>query len=178
MKKVILKGPRVTLRPYLLTDAPTFFRWFKDKEVVKYLGAPSPKSLKDEEKFVRKNQRRKNGHTFAVLNESEKLIGSAGIGFEEGVATLGILVGEKKEWNKGYGTEIIKVLTQFGFAYKKVHRVQLKVSTENIAAIQAYKKVGFVIEGTSRQAMKNFILHRYDDEHEMSILRFEWLKQK
>ncbi len=174
MKKIILKGPRVTLRPYQLSDALTFFRWFKDKEVIKYLGAPPPKSLKDEEKFVRKNQRRKNGNTFAVLNESGRLIGSAGIGFDGGVATLGILVGEKKEWNKGYGTEIIKVLTRFGFDDKKIHRVQLKVATENKRAIKAYQKAGFTIEGTIRQAMKNPVLKRFDDEHEMSILRSEW----
>ncbi len=176
MKKVILRGKRVTLRPYLLSDSPTFYQWFKDKEVIRYLGAPPPKSLKDEEKFVRKNQRRKNGNTFAVLNETGKLIGSAGIGFEEGVATLGVLIGEKSEWNKGYGTEIIQTLTEYGFSHKKIHRVQLRVTKENAPAVRAYEKAGFVKEGVERQSMWNPVLKRFDDDIIMSILRAEWKK--
>ncbi len=176
MKKIILKSKFITLRPFKLLDAPIFYRWFQDKEVIKFLMAPPPKNVQEEIKFVRKCQRRKNGCNFAVINEAGKLIGSVGIGFnkDDGTATLGILIGEKKEWGKGYATEALHLLIKLAFSDKRIHRVQLQTSTDNKRALLTYKKVGFKPEGVLRQATYNPVLKRFDDDVVMSILRREW----
>jgi RimJ/RimL family protein N-acetyltransferase len=85
---------------------------------------------------------------------------------------LGIFIGDKRYWNKGYGTEVMRLLLRHGFSTLNLNRVFLRVFETNPRAIRSYEKAGFVFEGRMRQA--EFIDGKYCDVILMSVLRSEW----
>ncbi|MFC0523411.1 GNAT family N-acetyltransferase [Pontibacillus salicampi] len=83
-----------------------------------------------------------------------------------------VLIGDKRYLGKGYGQDIVKQATRIAFEELGLHRVSLGVFNFNVSAKKAYEKVGFVQEGTLRDARK------FGEEYwtliEMSMLREEW----
>ncbi|KAA1469810.1 acyl-CoA N-acyltransferase [Dentipellis sp. KUC8613] len=59
---------------------------------------------------------------------------------------------EKGSWGKGYGTEVMEWLVDYGFRVLGLHRLSLQVFASNQAAIALYKKSGFIQEGVKRKA--------------------------
>ncbi|HNM37533.1 MAG TPA: GNAT family protein, partial [Anaerolineales bacterium] len=104
-----------------------------------------------------------------------KLIGNCGvfgIEFTNRNAELGIMIGDKSEWNKGYGAEAMSLLQRHCFETLNLNRVYLRVYEENVPAVRAYEKAGFVLEGRQRQAV--YKKGKYEDVLFMSVLRSEW----
>jgi RimJ/RimL family protein N-acetyltransferase len=85
---------------------------------------------------------------------------------------VGILIGDKTYWNKGYGTEALKLLLKHGFETLNLNRIFLRVYEDNPRAIHCYEKVGFVHEGRMRQG--RFTKGQFVDILFMSVLREEW----
>ena len=67
-------------------------------------------------------------------------------------AEFGIMIGDKTYWNRGYGTEAVRLLCQHGFNTLNLNRIFLHVFENNPRAIRAYEKAGFILEGRERQA--------------------------
>jgi RimJ/RimL family protein N-acetyltransferase len=88
-------------------------------------------------------------------------------------AELGIFIGDKAYWGKGYGSEVMRLLLAHGFGILNLNRIYLRVYENNQRAIRAYEKAGFVHEGRMRQA--EFRNGGYEDILLMSVLRSEWL---
>ena len=102
-------------------------------------------------------------------------IGTAGLhdlDFVNGNAEFGISLGEKGEWNKGYGTDALHVLCDFGFGELRFERIELQVYAANARARRSYEKAGFTLEGTLRH--RHFAEGRFEDVLIMSLLRDEW----
>ncbi len=66
----------------------------------------------------------------------------------ENAIQLGIRIGDKNYWDKGYGTEVVALLTKFAYSNFGVTKVWLKVLPDNIRAIRCYEKCQFVQAGT------------------------------
>ena len=90
-----------------------------------------------------------------------------------GHAEFGIAIGEKEEWGKGYGSDALNAICDFGFGELRLERIELHVYAENERGRRAYEKAGFVHEGTLRHA--HFARGQHQDVHVMSQLRDEWL---
>lgn len=180
MKKSILKGSRVTLRPPKISDAPACVRWFNDPRINIYIGRQRKLTLKDEFKFLRKMRKDKDNYNYAVINEAGRHIGMAGFTIyrKDKRARFGITIGEIKEWGKGYGQEITQLLIDFAFGRLGINRFELEVFEPNKRAQHIYKKLGFKTEGHRRQYAFNKITKRFDDDYIMSILRKDWLKMR
>ncbi|WP_323791781.1 GNAT family protein [Nocardioides sp.] len=73
---------------------------------------------------------------------------------------------------RGVGTAAIRQLVEFGFVRHNLRRVHLQAISSNAAAIRAYEKAGFVIEG--RQREHAWVRGAYEDIVRMGILRSEW----
>jgi RimJ/RimL family protein N-acetyltransferase len=69
----------------------------------------------------------------------------------------------------GIGTAAIKQLVDFGFVRRNLRRIHLQAIASNAAAIRAYEKAGFTIEGRRREHA--YVRGRYEDIVLMSILR-------
>ncbi|HOP51089.1 MAG TPA: GNAT family protein [Ignavibacteriales bacterium] len=79
---------------------------------------------------------------------------------------------DPESWSKGYGTEATSLMIKYGFDILNLNRIQLHVFAKNEKAVKAYKKCGFTIEGTLREAM--YHNNEYCDFYVMSILRREY----
>ena len=175
----IIYGERVRLRAAEREDIKTFHRWVNDPEVTQELALYLPMSMVDEETWFNGMTQRDPNEKSLVIEVREgmdwRMIGNSGVFGIEWVnrcGELGILIGEKTEWNKGYGTEVMTMLQQHCFKTLNLNRIFLRVYAENRRAIRAYEKAGFVAEGRMREAVyKN---GKYDDVILMSVLRSEW----
>ena len=87
-------------------------------------------------------------------------------------AGVGIVVGEKDQWGKGYGGEAMELMVRVAFDGLNLHRVYLTVADFNERGIRSYRRVGFREEGRWREA--RFIDGRFCDTVQMSILEHEW----
>lgn len=87
-------------------------------------------------------------------------------------ASLGMFIGNKAYWNKGYGSDALKTLLKHCFGHLKFNRIGLEVFDYNVRAIKMYSKIGFKIEGTQRQGLwRN---NQYHDIYLMGILKEEF----
>lgn len=69
-------------------------------------------------------------------------------------AEMAIGIGDKSYHGKGYGQDALKLILNYAFNELNLHRVSLTVMDYNLPAIKAYERVGFVREGTHRQAVQ------------------------
>jgi RimJ/RimL family protein N-acetyltransferase len=177
-------GERVRFRGVERSDIPTFVRWLNDPEVRKGILLHSPISQAWEENWFEKMiQRPPDQQVMAIeaLVPGEQggeahwvHIGSIAfddIDWRNRQAEFGILIGEKQDWNRGYGTDSVCLLVKHGFNTLGLHRIYLHVFETNPRAIRAYEKAGFTHEGKKRQAeIKD---GRFIDVLVMSILEGE-----
>ena len=109
------------------------------------------------------------------LRVGDRLIGTCAfsqLDGDNGSALFHITIGERDCWGKGYGTEATAIMLDHAFSTLGLHLVGLAVFEFNERAIRSYLKVGFVVEGRSREAIWRG--GRHWDELQMSILEGEW----
>ena len=66
---------------------------------------------------------------------------------------VGIFIGNKEYWNKGYGTDAMRVLIKFIFNEMNINKIKLNVYEFNERAIRSYEKCGFKKEGVLRKEL-------------------------
>lgn len=66
-------------------------------------------------------------------------------------AELGLLIGDKNFWGKGYASEAIKLTSEYCFSKLHLHKITAGAYAENKASIQAFLKNDFVIEGERKE---------------------------
>ena len=71
-------------------------------------------------------------------------------------------------WNKGYATETLKSMINFGFNTLKLHRIQAGCAVGNIGSICVLEKSGMIKEGRGRQILP--LKSGWSDNFEYSIL--------
>ncbi len=107
--------------------------------------------------MVRGDGRRqgKTDYHFVICRlADDKPIGTVGLhdlDFVNGNAEFGISIGEKGEWNKGYGTDALRAICDFGFGELRLERIELEVYADNARGRRSYEKAGFGLEGTLRR---------------------------
>jgi RimJ/RimL family protein N-acetyltransferase len=174
----IIRGEKVFLRPSERSDLDDFVRWFNDADVQRNLAMRAPMSRDAEEHWYSgmvERQGKRDYHFVICLLEDERAIGSCDlhdVDLESGSAAFGIAIGEKDEWDKGYGADTLNAICDFGFGELRLERIWLDVYADNARGQRAYQKAGFQVEGTLRHAI--FKHGRYDDVLRMSLLREEW----
>jgi ribosomal-protein-alanine N-acetyltransferase len=79
---------------------------------------------------------------------------------------------EEEFKRKGYMSEALKKVIQFGFEAMQLHRITAMIGESNEASQKLVKKYGFVNEGLMRQDY--FIEGKYEDSVCFSLLKSEW----
>lgn len=116
-------------------------------------------------------------YSFSIRTlENDVLIGFLGLWVDliHGEAWVGIGIGDREHWGKGYGTDAMKLCTQYVFAELNLARLSLGVHEYNPRALKVYEKAGFTLEGRTRKDVLRDGIHT--DSLWMGILREEWLK--
>ena len=172
-------GNRVRLRGVERGDVPKFQQWLNDPEVIENLAMYLPLSMIDEEHWLEDVSRRPPEERPLAIEIKQgrgwRLIGTSGLfnlEWTNRCAEIGIFIGDKSVWDKGYGTETVQLLLRHGFETLNLHRIYLRVYSSNPRGKRAYEKAGFILEGTMREAVYRH--GRYVDMHIMSVLRSEW----
>ena len=146
---------------------------------MRYLGMRAPLGRTAEERWFDGMLERegKRDYRFVIcLLEDGRSIGTVGlheVDREAGSAAFGIAIGEKDEWDRGYGTDALNAVADFGFSALRLERLWLDVYEQNLRARRSYEKAGFTVEGTMRHAL--FKGGEHSDVIRMSLLRDEWL---
>lgn len=170
----IVSGERLYLSHFDRTDAPLLAQWLSDLSVTTPLGAIGQAfGVEDEEEWIERVRRDRYNPNFAiVVREGTQLVGSMGlkgVDHKRGTAELGICVGEKSVWGKGYGAEAIRLLVDYAFTLQNLHAIHLKLWEFNARARRAYLKAGFKDAGRLRSAIE--VGGRRWDELYMDITR-------
>jgi len=172
----MLNGQRLTLRAIERDDLPRYVTWLNDPEVTDHLKAYLPFNLDDEIEWYEAQRKDATMQNFAIVISAEnRHIGSIGlmkINHREQNAELGIVIGDKTQWGRGYGGEAIELLLPFGFFTLNLHRIYLRVDATHTAAIRCYTRCHFIEEGRLRDAI--FRRSRFEDQLLMSVLRPEY----
>ena len=171
----MLEGTLVNLRAPELTDLELDFTWINDREVTRFLNARYPMSLAAEEAWLRELVTKRMSHehvTFAIETKDGRHIGNTNLFNvvpEDRRAELGIMIGEKDCWSRGFGTDAVRTLVRFAFDEMNLHRVQLHTYAYNERAIAAYRKACFVEEGRLRAF--RYTAGAYHDAIVMAVVR-------
>ncbi len=143
------------LRPVEEGDLPLFLRWFNDPDVRYWLNmSDGPElTLESEREWYEEMRGDPARVVWCIETEEGRPIGNLGlhaIDETQGRATLGISIGEKGQWGRGYGTEAIRQALRYGFEELALRRIDLQVDEDNLRGIRSYEKCGFVREGLLR----------------------------
>lgn len=180
----MLKGKRVILRGIRREDLPLLCQFNNDVEVEVAGGGdpPLPQSLERlQAEWDKSASEGGRDSSWFAMEVDGKLVGQCALhGFEfcKGInhnVELGIGIGDKECWGKGYGREAVELLLDYGFRYWNLHRIWLNTHSENERAIRCYQACGFVEEGRLREHL--WWNGRYVDMVYMGILRAEWEKR-
>jgi RimJ/RimL family protein N-acetyltransferase len=177
MNNVLLTGQLVTLAAVNSdADAGIIARWSNDSQFWRLAHTDPalpvlPKSVKQklEDEPIERTR-------FAIRTMVEdRLIGLIGlytIFQPQREAFMGIQIGERDYWGKGFGTDALRVLLRYGFDELNLQRVSLSVLEGNERAMRSYEKCGFRYEGRERQVW-TYDSRRWDEIY-MGLLREEW----
>ena len=89
--------------------------------------------------------------------EEDHLIGFVGlwvVNWASAEAMVGIGLGDRNYWGRGYGTDAMRLVVNYGFAELNLARVSLEAFAYNTRAIRSYEKAGFSQEGRQRERMR------------------------
>jgi RimJ/RimL family protein N-acetyltransferase len=175
----MLSGKNIRLRATEPTDLPNMVRWMNDPDVIENLLIYTPLSSVEEQNWydnMIKGPKEEHVYTIEILENDEWIpVGSTGfhsVDMKSRGAEIGISIGEKKYWNRGYGRDAMHLMLRHAFNDLNLNRVYLYVFETNERAKKAYLAAGFVEEGRLRQDI--FKNGRYLDTFIMSVLRNEW----
>ncbi|MCD6234324.1 MAG: GNAT family N-acetyltransferase [Candidatus Marinimicrobia bacterium] len=157
MRDIFLEGKKVILTPMEEEDAEFIRKMENDPEVRYALFLYKPLTRESAEKKVREMISSPDIFMFMIMDkENRQIIGQSGlvrVDFVSRSAIFFIAIHHKASRSKGFGTESTRLIVDYAFQTLNLNRIQLHVNSENTPAIHIYKKLGFQIEGTMRQAM-------------------------
>ena len=169
---VFVKGESVILREKQVSDIADDYQWRTDPELAK-LDATRPlqMSYSDFERYSVEelNYPATRSKRLAVDTTCGSHIGNVmfyDIDLRSGEAELGIMIGDKDYWSRGYGTETVGLLLDHMFHEYPFNRVYLHTLSWNHRAQKSFQKSGFKEVRPVRRSGLDFI--------QMEIWRHEW----
>ena len=170
--KAVITGRSVVIREKRPADAIDDYAWRTDEELAQ-LDATHPLKMSSEE-FIRYSE-----EELLYANPSSKRlsidtldghhIGNCmyyDISAKRGEAELGIMIGDRNYWGKGYGTDSVDALLRYIFTATPLNRIYLHTLDWNLRARRCFTKSGFREVKKVRRSGMDFIL--------MEVRRPEW----
>lgn len=146
--------PRLLLAPLGVEDVDeAYVRWQNDPEVLRYRARRASVSADELRAYIRTIP--EQDRVLAIRErETSRHIGNIALNSvleHHRNAELSIVIGARDVWGRGYGREAIVVVTRFAFDAMGLHRVWAE--SPNPAFNRVVASLGFMHEGTKRQAM-------------------------
>lgn len=135
-------------------DGP-YSKWVRDPEVTRYLEIRFLNLGRDDLRDYVQTMNASDDNLFLgiFLREGDEHIGNIKLGPiipQHKRAELGLMLGAKSKWGKGYGTESIEAVSRYGFDVLGLHKIVAGCYSGNKASAKAFLKLGFVKEGVQK----------------------------
>jgi RimJ/RimL family protein N-acetyltransferase len=179
MCQPFLHGVHIYLRPLEAEDVPGRYQdWLNDYEVTRFLETGAfPTTVPALRAYVETVARSPENVMLGVIEKvTNTHVGNVKLGPIQALhrrADLGIMIGDRTRWGKGYGREAVALVVDYGFRRLNLNKITLGVYADHEAAVRLYQGLGFAIEGTLRQQL--YRDGAYRDAYVMGILREDYL---
>lgn len=178
----LFRGKKVRLARLSKDDAPRMAEWTRDSGYLRLQDTEIAAMETSEEvaAFIERENESSTSYAFAIRRTADDiLIGTVGlydIAWANRTAWVGVGIGDRDNWGKGYGSEAMELVIRYAFDELNLHRLQLTVIAYNPRAQEMYEKLGFVREGVYRE-----FIERDGARHDLllyGLLRPEWRAQR
>lgn len=171
-----LEGEHIFLRPIGLADSELYYRTLFDPDVRRLTGTQSYFTREQINRYIENKSKDSSSILLLIsLFEPEEVIGDIALQDIDPVnrsANLRLAINHGEHQGKGYGSEAIKLMLEYGFGVLHLHRIELNVYSYNERAKHVYAKLGFKEEGIQRDVL--YYDHAYHDSIMMSMLEEEY----
>jgi ribosomal-protein-alanine N-acetyltransferase len=168
-------GERIYLKLLSPDDvSEKYWQWMQDPEILQYLESRwRPHTMEDLRNYVRTVNDGMNNFMFGIyLIENSEHIGNIkieGINHIHRFGDLGLIIGEKGQWGKGYAVEAIRLATQYAFEELNLNTVTAGIYVNNVGSFKAFIKAGYVQIGIMKK--HRFYKGDYVDEYLVEKLK-------
>ncbi len=174
MNQAHLKSERLTLKPINFSDLEEIHQLHSLPETDEFNALGIPENIEQTqaiiEEWIAENEKENNRiFTFSITFQTEF------------IGLIALNLGKEKYknaevwyklhtdfWNKGFATEALKIIIDFGFNELKLHRIGAGCAIKNIGSIRVLEKVGMTLEGRKRQNLP--LKSGWSDNFEYAIL--------
>ncbi len=157
---VVAWGNKTGLRPFEdpLTDAEIerAYRWSRDADLLRWSGGTlTDLTLEEFRDQLRRERHRapSERRAFFLVTRAGELIGRVGcfaIDDKKKQGELGILIGERAYWGKGFGRDAVTTMLRYLFETTTLERINLFTFSENLRAQRCFAACGFRSLGMTR----------------------------
>lgn len=145
---------RLVLRNLTAEDVDNnYVNWLHDVDVTKYLEVRFQiNTLESVIEYIKSINGKSDSILFGLfLRDGKKHIGNIKIGPinpHHHRSEIGIMIGDRDEWGKGFASEAIGAVSDFCFNKLGLHKILAGCYEQNVGSLQAFLKVGFQQEGS------------------------------
>jgi len=149
----LMTGDRINLRKVKESDAGgNYYRWMNDSEVTRFLeNGVQRYSIESLREYIKeKNKNSSNLFLAIIIKDGKQHIGNIKLGpinWVHRYGDIGIIIGEKDQWSKGYATEAVSLVVKYAFDKLNLHKITAGCTKLNSGSMKAFQKNGFEIEG-------------------------------
>lgn len=172
----MILGSKIRLRDKKLADAPTDYAWQTDPELARIDAAPRLTTSFSQylsDYAIALCSPSPNRRSYAIENLDGRHIGNCmyyGIDRAKGEAELGIMIGDRDYWGRGYGMDAVTTFVSYIFRRTRLDRLYLKTLDDNHRAQRCFRKCGFSPYGQMVRGGYHFLL--------MELYREQWQQQQ
>jgi ribosomal-protein-alanine N-acetyltransferase len=161
MTDPILISERIYLRLVTPDDFERSMQWLNDQEVTRWMQKPYPMTyekmyayltaMKEPNLYLAICLKVKGVTRMTHKGVVEYDIHIGNISLRDNSADkyyseISIMIGDKQQWGKGYAVEAIKLLTDYCFRVRNIHKVMAGAVSCNYACIKAFESAGYLQE--------------------------------
>lgn len=148
----MLSNRNIFLRPMELYDAEKVGKWRFSEDNYSYFYEFTPTSRFVNELWFQDTLKKKTELNFIITEKNGNIdigmISLVDIDFRNQKCEMGrVLIAEKDARGKGFGKQAIQLLLEYAFKHLNMHKVYCEVLSDNLTAIETYKKCGFIQDG-------------------------------
>lgn len=160
----------------ILTEAnfsENYVNWMNDYEITKYLESrwrgQTIDSIKEYLKYMNESP---NNFMFGIfLSSNNQHIGNIKIGSIDWIhrnGDVGLLIGERSTWGKGYATEAIRQITHIAFKSLNLNKLLAGIYVGNEGSYKAFIKAGWQDVGLLKK--HRFSEGKFVDEYLVEVI--------
>lgn len=174
---MFLTTKRTTIRPVKMSDVNDMSEYTSNENVVSMVGWNTHVTMNDAEELVRSMIQDNDSYSIE-LNISGNVIGTIGIHKKPANSNLEVrilaIILNPKYWGQNYAYEVTREVLKYLFETEKVHKVNVGHYSFNMQSQKVIQKLGFVYEGTKREAIIKD--NNFYDAVEYSMLARDYIK--